>query len=209
MKTIYLHKNKYLEMRRIFKVTEAQLRETEGDAFKYLDTSDDSKPFNGQSTIMAQGKLNGTEEAKPLTTDKVSKQRTPQSWARYRMYGNINRTILSTNEGVVIKKEEQGDTDNDGIDDTYQKIASLGQGNGVETMSDGNSNNNLTVIPQGVDRLTDLLIKSINEHNLNPKQIATVLDKLQESFPQIAQNSEWIKSLLRQQIGPNNIKDFS
>ena len=91
----------------------------------------------------------------------------------------------------------------------YQNVASMGQGEGVETMSNGNPMDNLCVIPAGVDRLTDMLIDSINQHQLNPKQIATVLDKLQEAFPQISQNSEFIKGLLRQQIDPNSVKDFN
>ena len=40
-------------MRRIIKITESQLREAEGNAFKYIDANDDAKPFNGQATITA------------------------------------------------------------------------------------------------------------------------------------------------------------
>lgn len=203
-----------MKKRKIIKLTEKQLREVEGEAFKYLDASNDTKPYNGQSTITAQGKLNGEEDAEPIFTDRISKQRSPQAWSRYRMYGNINKpphadqkNILDDyymSEGVAL----QGDKDADGIDDTYTNVASMGQGNGVETMSDGDSTNNLCVLPNDVDRKTNMLIDTIKQHNLNPKQIATVLDKFQESFPEIGQNSEYVKSLLRQQIDPNNIKDF-
>ena len=78
-------------MRRIIKITESQLREAEGNAFKYIDANDDAKPFNGQSTITAQGKIDGETNAEPIFTDRIGKQRTPQGWARYRMYGNINK----------------------------------------------------------------------------------------------------------------------
>ena len=78
-------------MRRIIKITESQLREAEGNAFKYIDANDDAKPFNGQSTITAQGKIDGETNAEPIFTDRIGKQRTPQGWARYSMYGNINK----------------------------------------------------------------------------------------------------------------------
>ena len=200
-------------MRRIIKITESQLREAEGNAFKYIDANDDAKPFNGQSTITAQGKIDGETNAEPIFTDRIGKQR-----ARYRMYGNINKpphaepTYIfdrGLEEGVAIDTDLQGDANKDGIDDMYQNVASMGQGEGVETMSNGNPMDNLCVIPAGVDRLTDMLIDSINQHQLNPKQIATVLDKVQEAFPQISQNSEFIKGLLRQQIDPNSVKDFN
>ena len=134
------------------------------------------------------------------------------------MYGNINKpphaepTYIfdrGLEEGVAIDTDLQGDANKDGIDDMYQNVASMGQGEGVETLSNGNPMDNLCVIPAGVDRLTDMLIDSINQHQLNPKQIATVLDKVQEAFPQISQNSEFIKGLLRQQIDPNSVKDFN
>ena len=205
-------------MKRVIKITEAQLRETEGEAFKYLDTSDDTSPFNGQSTITAQGKLNGEENAEPIFTDRIGKQRTPQAWARYRMYGNINQAphaksnnIDLFNEGVSIKPSvtvSDGNIKDNGINDFDEDIAMMGMGNGVETMSDNNNNNNLCVIPNGIDKVTDRLINMISDYNLNPKQIAMVLDKIQESFPQIAQNGEAIKQVLRQQVDPQSIKDF-
>lgn len=205
-------------MKRVIKITEAQLRETEGEAFKYLDTSDDTSPFNGQSTITAQGKLNGEENAEPIFTDRIGKQRTPQAWARYRMYGNINQAphaksnnIDLFNEGVSIKPSvtvSDGNIKDNGINDFDEEVAMMGMGNGVETMSDNDSNNNLCVIPDGIDKVTDRLINMISDYNLNPKQIAMVLDKIQESFPQIAQNGEAIKQVLRQQVDPQSIKDF-
>lgn len=198
-------------MKRIIKVTETQLRETEGNAFNYLDASDNSKPFNGQSTITAQGKLSGEENAEPIFTDRISKQRTPQAWARYRVYGNINmapHAVPNIYEGVKIDNQNNGGIENNGIKDFDERVSMMGQGNGLETMSDNDSNNNLCVIPNGIDRATNILINMINSYNLNPKQIAMVLDKIQESFPQIAKNGESIKSVLRQQIDPNSIKDF-
>ena len=215
-------------MRRVIKITEAQLRETEGDAFKYLDANDDSHPFNGQSTITAQGKIDGETNGEPIFADRISKQRTPQSWARYRMYGSINMQphadaksidINDVDEGVSIASKDtytntsSGDYDNtdkngDKINDFDQDVANMGQGEGMETLSNGDPMDNLSVIPNGVDRQANLLINMVNRYNLSPKQIAMVLDKIQEAFPSVAQNSEEVKNVLRQQIDPNSIKDF-
>ena len=87
-------------MKRIIKITENQLLEADGDAFHYLDANDGAKPFNGQSTITAQGKLNGEENSEPIFTDRIGKQRTAQSWARYRMYGNINKPASTEPRGI-------------------------------------------------------------------------------------------------------------
>ena len=196
-------------IKRIIKITETQLREAEGDAFKYLDANDDTKPYNGQSTITANGKLNGEENGEPIFTDRVAKQRTPQAWARYRMYGNLSMRphaeLDNFNEGVAVS---DGNIENNGINNFDEKVAMMGQGNGIETMSDGNSNNNLCVIPNGIDRATDILINQISQYNLNPKQIAMVIDKIQEAFPQIGMNGEAIKQVLRQQIDNKSIKNF-
>lgn len=198
-------------MRRIIKITEAQLREAEGDAFKYLDVSDDTKPFDGQSTITAQGKLDGDENGEPIFTDRVARQRTPQSWARYRMYGNINKPASAEPKNVVMNMFNegvslQGDENGDGIDDMFSDVAKMGKD--TEALSDGDKLNNLSVIPDGIDRKTDILINAMKQSNLTPKQIAIVINKLQDSFPEIANNSQFVKKLLRQQVDPNDIRDF-
>lgn len=200
-------------MKRIIKITETQLLEADGDAFHYLDANDGAKPFNGQSTITAQGKLNGEENSEPIFTDRIGKQRTAQSWARYRMYGNINKPASTEPrgiyEGVALKTSLQGDTNKDGIDDIFTDVASMGQGNGVEALTDGDQLNNLTVIPKDVERKINLLLNSIRENNLNPKKIAIVVNKLEQSLPELRNTSTFIKRLLQQEIDPNDIKYFN
>lgn len=200
-------------MKRIIKITENQLLEADGDAFHYLDANDGAKPFNGQSTITAQGKLNGEENSEPIFTDRIGKQRTAQSWARYRMYGNINKPASTEprgiNEGVALKTSLQGDTNKDGIDDIFTDVASMGQGNGVEALTDGDELNNLTVIPKEVERRIKLLVDSIRENNLSPKKIAMVVNKLEKELPDLGNNTTFIKRLLQQQIDPNDIKYFN
>lgn len=200
-------------MKRIIKITESQLLEADGDAFHYLDANDGAKPFNGQSTITAQGKLNGEENSEPIFTDRIGKQRTAQSWARYRMYGNINKPASTEPrgiyEGVALKTSLQGDANKDGIDDIFTDVASMGQGNGVEALTDGDELNNLTVIPKEVERRIKLLVDSIRENNLSPKKIAIVVNKLEQSLPELRNTSTFIKRLLQQQIDPNDIKYFN
>lgn len=200
-------------MKRIIKITENQLLEADGDAFHYLDANDGAKPFNGQSTITAQGKLNGEENSEPIFTDRIGKQRTAQSWARYRMYGNINKPASTEPrgiyEGVALKTSLQGDTNKDGIDDIFTDVASMGQGNGVEALTDGYELNNLTVIPKEVERRIKLLVDSIRENNLSPKKIAMVVNKLEKELPDLGNNTTFIKRLLQQQIDPNDIKYFN
>lgn len=207
-------------MNRIIKVTEAQLREAEGDAFKYLDANDDSNPFNGQSTITAQGKLDGEENAEPIITDRIGKQRTPQSWARYRAYGNLNMYPHKTKSNFINDNLDEGVTidssiDNDKADNTYKRSGVdpftqnvVDKSTNVETLSNDDPMDNLAAIPQSVTRFSDLLIDSMNQYNLTPKQIAIVLDKIQEAFPQVGNNSEFVKSMLKQQIDPNSIHDI-
>lgn len=208
-----------MKMKRIIKITESQLRETEGEAFKYLDTTDDTKPFNGQSVISAQGKLDGENNAEPIFTDRIGKQRTPQSWARYRAYGNLNMYPHKTKSNFINDNLDEGVSINSSIDN--DKETNTAQRNGVdqftqdvvdkstnvETLSNDDPMDNLAAIPQSVTRCSDILINSMNQYQLTPKQIAMVIDKIQEAFPQVGNNSEFVKSMLRQQIDPNSIHD--
>lgn len=205
-----------MKMKRVIKITESQLRETEGEAFKYLDTTDDTTPYNGQSTITAQGKLNGEENGEPIITDRIGKQRTPQSWARYRAYGNINMyphkdksNFVNDNldEGVSIDNDKTENTaERSGVDPFTQEV--VDKSTNVEKLSNDDPMDGLAVIPQSVIRFSDLLIDSMNQYNLTPKQIAMVFDKIQEAFPQVGNNSEFVKSMLKQQIDPNSIHDI-
>lgn len=180
-----------MKMNRIIKVTKAQLREAEGDAFKYLDANDDSNPFNGQSTITAQGKLDGEENGNPITTDYVGKQLTNKSWSRGHMYGNINQKPHAVYNDELIEGVTTNDSDNDDVDDHYENVGDMG---GLDTLSDGDDSNNLTVMPKGVDTKLNILIQSMI--NLTPKQKAMVVNAFLEQcdFSQIP--NAWKKELM-------------
>lgn len=205
-----------MKMKRIIKITESQLRETEGEAFKYLDTTDDTKPFNGQSVISAQGKLDGENNAEPIPTDRIGNQMTPQSWARYRAYGNLNMYPHKTksnfindnlDEGVSIDNDKEINTlQRSGVDPFTQDV--VDKSTNVETLSNDDPLDNLAAIPQSVTRFTDILINSIQQYNLTPKQIAMVIDKIQETFPQIGENPGYVINMLNQQNKPDAINTF-
>lgn len=178
-------------MKRIIKVTESQLRETEGDAFKYLDVNDDSKPFNGQSTITAQGKIDGEENAEPIFTDRIGKQRTPQSWSRYRMYGSINKPAHAEPKNELDEGVSFNDNDDNGVDDYYENVGDMG---GLDILSDGDNDNNLTVMPKGIDNKLDILINTMS--NLTSKQKAMVVNTFLEKCDISQIPNAWKKELI-------------
>lgn len=192
-----------MKMKRIIKITESQLRETEGEAFKYLDTTDDTTPYNGQSTITAQGKLNGEENGEPIITDRIGKQRTPQSWARYRAYGNINMYPHKDKSNFINDNLDEGisvgnDKDNDGVPDHYENVGDMG---GLDILSDGDDSNNLTVIPKSVDVKLELLNKAME--NLSPKQKAMVINNFLEQNDISQIPNAWKKTLMYK-VSSNN-----
>lgn len=192
-----------MKMKRIIKITESQLKETEGEAFKYLDTTDDTTPYNGQSTITAQGKLNGEENSEPIITDRIGKQRTPQSWARYRAYGNINMYPHKDKSNFINDNLDEGisvgdDKDNDGVPDHYENVGDMG---GLDILSDGDDSNNLTVIPKSVDVKLELLNKAME--NLSPKQKAMVINNFLEQNDISQIPNAWKKTLMYK-VSSNN-----
>lgn len=193
-----------MKMKRIIKITESQLRETEGEAFKYLDTTDDTTPYNGQSTITAQGKLNGEENGEPIITDRIGKQRTPQSWARYRAYGNINMYPHKDKSNFINDNLDEDisvgdDKDNNGVPDHYENVGDMG---GLDTLSDGDDSNNLTVIPKSVDVKLELLNKAME--NLNPKQKAMVINNFLEQNDISQIPNAWKKELMYKVLSNND-----
>lgn len=193
-----------MKMKRIIKITESQLRETEGEAFKYLDTTDDTTPYNGQSTITAQGKLNGEENGEPIITDRIGKQRTPQSWARYRAYGNINMYPHKDKSNFINDNLDEDisvgdDKDNNGVPDHYENVGDMGD---LDTLSDGDDSNNLTVIPKSVDVKLELLNKAME--NLNPKQKAMVINNFLEQNDISQIPNAWKKELMYKVLSNND-----
>ena len=84
------------------KITEKQykrIQEEIDNDFIYF-TDNNTKPYDGQVNISANGKIDGETYANPTTTDKVQQSLTPQGYGRYRSYGNISPRTMR--EGVEL-----------------------------------------------------------------------------------------------------------
>ena len=162
-------------MKRIIKVTENQLRETEGAAFEYLDISNDN-PYGNNSEISADGKIDNIEFGEPVTGDEVSNTMTNQVYNRfYNTYGRTPRYV------------SENDNNNDGVDDFYNHDE-------LDTLSDGDESNNLMKVPQSVENKLEILISQIQK--LNSKQQAMILNKLIETLELQNIPYSWTKELM-------------
>jgi hypothetical protein len=75
-----------------------------------------------------------------------------------------------------------GDTDNNGVDDFFEKPE-----------LDNSSKNDIVQIPQGVQRKVDLLLSDMKR--LSPKQQAIVLDKIIENLNLSSLPPSYLKNL--------------
>lgn len=165
----------YMEKRRIIKLTEKQLREAETDAFTFLKNGDFNQ-YAGQSEISVSGRENDDEWGEPKTTDDLADKITSQSYNRFSGFAYRPHAL----------KEGDMDGNDDGVDDFYNNEE-------LDTLSDGDENDDLTKIPEGVQNKCDILISAMQ--NLTPKQQAIVLNKLIESFDFSNLPYSWLKEL--------------
>lgn len=124
------------------KITEKQykrIQEEIDNDFIYF-TDNNTKPYDGQVNISANGKIDGETYANPTTTDKVQQSLTPQGYGRYRSYGNISPRTMR--EGVEL------DQFNDFYDMKGFYNAEL------NTLTNGDSKDNLVKIPQSIEKKT-------------------------------------------------------
>ncbi len=166
------------------KITKEQYKkliESKEDDFSYL-SNDDTKPCDGQLNITANGKVEYDKNGKPVKADDVQKMLTPQSYRRYRAYGNISPRCMR--EGVAI------DDSNDFYDVGGFKNKEL------NTLTDDNEKDNLVKIPKGVENKINILLDSIKSSNLSPKQQAIVLNKIIEALNYDEIPNQWKKELI-------------
>ena len=162
-----------MEKKRIIKITEQQLMEAEKNAFSYLDNGD-FKQYNGQSEISVGGKENDKEDAEPKTSDDTANKITSQTYNRYAGFALKPHTL------------RENDMNNDGVDDFYNNAE-------LDTLGNGDTNDDLIKIPESVQRKMNLLIDSMQM--LSPKQQAIVLNKIIESFDLSSIPYSWLKEL--------------
>jgi len=166
---------------RIIRLTEQQIKEAAGDTFDYLGNGD-FKQYNGQSEISVNGKLDDEEDGEPETTDSFADKLSSQAYNRYAGFALRPHTL------------KENDTNNDNVDDYYNNKE-------LDTLSNGNTDDNLVKIPQGVQNKANILIDSMKP--LHPKQQAIVLNKLIESFDFSSLPYSWLKEL---KLKINNIR---
>lgn len=183
-------------MVRNIKITEKQynmLQEMDDDDFAYF-TNDDTKPYDGQVNITADGKLNAETNSDPTMGDKVQQTMTPQGYARYRSYGNIYPRTMR--EGI----NPIQDKNKDGVDDFYNHDE-------LDILSNGKEEDNLTKIPVGIDTKTQMLVDAIKGNNLMPKQQAMILNKLIEVLDISKIPFSWKKELMLKLASNKNMSN--
>ena len=66
----------------------------------------------------------------------------------------------------------------------------------LNTLTNGNSKDNLVKIPQSIEKKLDVLLDSIKQSNLTPKQQAIVLNKIIEELDYDNIPNQWKKELI-------------
>jgi hypothetical protein len=164
------------------KISEEQykmLQEASEDVFSYV-TDSDFKPFDGQSSITADGKIDGeTPSDNRLTGDKVAQMRTIDGWNRYRTYGGAHATTM-----------RESDEKNDFYDMKGFENKQL------NTLTNGNDKDNLTKIPFSVEQKLNILLDSIKKSNLNARQQGIILNKVIETLDYDSIPNQWKKELI-------------
>lgn len=164
------------------KISEEQykmLQEASEDVFSYV-TDSDFKPFDGQSSITADGKIDGeTPSDNRLTGDKVAQMRTIDGWNRYRTYGGAHATTM-----------RESDEKND-----FYDMKGF-ENNQLNTLTNGNDKDNLTKIPFSVEQKLNILLDSIKKSNLNARQQGIILNKVIETLDYDSIPNQWKKELI-------------
>lgn len=170
---------------RIIKITEAQLREAEGNAFEYLDSNNDIPNNVGNSEIGVTGKIDGEEYGSPATSDKISNTMSNQSWwNRFRGYTNNMRP----------NNLREDDENNDGVDDFYNHDE-------LNILTDKDDKNNLIKIPNSIEHRLNILIDSLE--TLQPKQQAMVINKIIDTINMSKIPYSWAKELMYKILAKN------
>ena len=168
-------------MSKNIKITEKQyklLQETD-ETFTYVGDTE-SKPFDGYGNITADGKIDGETAAPEKTTaDRIGKMRSVDGWNRYRSYGNVYPTTMR-------EQDERND---------FYDVNGF-QNKELNTLTNDNEKDNLIKIPYSIERKLNILLDSIKELNLTPKQQGIILNKVIETLDYDAIPNQWKKELI-------------
>ena len=163
------------------KITEKQyklLQETD-ETFTYVGDTE-SKPFDGYNNITSDGKIDGETPATEITTaDKIGKIRSVDGWNRYRSYGNVYPTTMR-------EQDERND---------FYDVNGF-QSKELNTLTNDNEKYNLIKIPYSIEHKLNILLDSIKELNLTPKQQGIILNKVIETLDYDSIPNQWKKELI-------------
>lgn len=178
--------------RKIIKLTERQLKETQGDAFAFLD-GNDTPAYNGQSEISVTGLVDDEEFGYPTTGDEIADDFIPQTAFRLNAmygYGGYGRLREDTAQPMPTPQEhgENEDKDGDHVNDFYTNKT-------LDTLSNGDNNDNLAKVPEGAQTRLNALIQTMNSEKLNLRQVAMILNKFLESYEWDKLPYSWKKAL--------------
>jgi hypothetical protein len=174
-------------MKRIIKLTEAQIREVGNDGFNYLNGGDIPN-YNGQTHISATGKLNQEEYGNPTTTDDVANKLSNQPY---------NLQSIGTRTYRQRTNEDGSQTDmNNGQMPNLPNLDSNGDGNIPTNASDIEKNEDNITIPMAINTKLELLSKALNTTKLTPKQKGIILNKIVDLMPLNNVPYSWKKELI-------------
>lgn len=168
-------------MSKNIKISEKQYRllQEADDVFSYVGDGE-SKPFDGYGNITADGKIDGETAAPQKTTaDKISKIRSVDGWNRYRSYGNVYPATMRENN-------QKND---------FYDVNGFESGE-LNTLTNGDEKDNLVKIPYSIERKLNILLDSIKQLNLSPKQQGIILNKVIETLDYDAIPNQWKKELI-------------
>ena len=164
-------------MKKIIKITKRQLNEFETGDFGYWDAENDTHPFD-ISRITADGYMNDEEFGDRTTTDDFAGPQTPQGFFN-RRYG------MMTN-----RMNEQSNQSNDFYDTQGFQNQEL------NILTNNDDKDNLVKIPQTILSKLKILLDSVRQLNLKPKQQAIILDKFVEELDYDNIPTQWKKELI-------------
>lgn len=161
--------------KRTIRITEQQLKEAYPDAYEYLDSNSDVKPFDGNTNISVAGKVSNEEDGMPITTDDVATMVTSQ-----------NNPYGYRTSGYARPYIGEADAKADGVDDFYNHDE-------LDTLSNGEKKDDITRVPDSIIRKLDILIDAMAP--LNGKQKMMILNKMVENVDMQQVPYQWRKEL--------------
>lgn len=176
--------------KRTIRITERQLKEAYPDAYEYLDSDSDVKPFDGNTNISVAGKVSDEEDGMPITTDDVAT-----------MVTNQNNPYSYRSSGYARPYIGEADANADGVDDFYNHDE-------MDTLSNGEKKDDITRVPDSIIRKLDILIGAMAP--LNGKQKTMILNKMVENVDMQQVPYQWRKELaLKITAGKNGAQQIN